>query len=198
VTAFPWTTLITGVSTLAGALGAVGLKGRFDFRDQQRQTREAAEAAQADRRREACTSLLVGARQLLANLQQMRNYYSTDMNDPTVPALNARMDSRSDQVSLAAASVDLLGSDGVRAAERELADAAQVFTIFRVVADGQEWSLTTPSGYDEEHIQAAQQRLQMAIDAFADAARAEVNAPGAALPSQTPLARPVLTVEELT
>ena len=187
MTAFPWTTLITGASTLAGALGAVGLKGRFDFRDQQRQTRETAEAASADRRRESYTSLLVGARQLLANLEQMRNFYSSDMNDPTVPALNARMDSRSDQVSLAAASVDLLGSDGVRAAERELADAAQVFTIFRVVADGQKWSLATPDGYDEQHIELAQRRLQAAIDAFADAARAEVTGPGAVLPSPPPV-----------
>ncbi len=182
--AFPWTTLITVAGTLGGALGGVGLKARYDSQDRRFQAQQRTAAASDDRRRESYASLLVSARELHANLQQMRVFYSSDMHDPTVAALNKRMDSRSDQVSQAAASVDLLGSDHVRAAEIELADAAQVFTTFRLSAHDDTWSLDTPDGYDEVHIEAAERRLQSAISAFADAARAEVSGTVAAAASQ--------------
>jgi len=176
VAGFPWTTLITAAGTLSGALGAVGLKARYDVRNEQRQDREKATAAHDDQKRAAYTSLLVAARQLSANLAQMRKFYSADMHDAAVAALNSRMDSRSDQLSQAAATVDLLASEQVRIAERELAEAAQIFTIFRVVAGGTEWRLDTPGGYDEAHIEEAAQRLSRAITAFADVARTEVEA----------------------
>jgi len=174
VSAFPWSTLITAVSTLGAGLGGAGLTNRYNLRNQDRQFKDANEAKREERLRQAYGDLLVGGRQLLGNLGQMRVFYSSDQNDPAAGALNSRMDSRCDQVSKAAALVDLLGSAPVRAAEQELAASSLVFTSFRVRAEAGQWQIDTPGGYDGPAIEAAEQRLTAAIDTYAEAARGEI------------------------
>ncbi len=113
--------MITAVSTLGAGLGAAGLTSSYNLRNQDRQLRDANEAKRQDRLRQAYGDLLVSGRQLLGNLEQMLVFYSGDPHNPAAEALNNRMDSRCDQVSKAAALVDLLGSAQVRAAEQKLA-----------------------------------------------------------------------------
>ena len=174
MSAFPWSTLITAVSTLGAGLGAAGLTSSYNLRNQDRQLRDANEAKRQDRLRQAYGDLLVSGRQLLGNLEQMLVFYSGDPRNPAAEALNNRMDSRCDQVSKAAALVDLLGSAQVRAAEQKLAAISLVFTNFRVRAENGTWQLDTPSGYDQPAIEAAAQSLTEAIEAYAEAARAEI------------------------
>jgi hypothetical protein len=111
------------------------MTNRYNLRNQDRQFKDANEAKRDDRLRQAYGDLLVGGRQLLGNLDQMRVFHSSDLHDPAAEALNNRMDSRCDQVSKAAALVDLLGSAQVRAAEQELAASSLVLTSFRIRAE---------------------------------------------------------------
>lgn len=170
MTAFPWTVLITGISTLGASLGAVWLKSRYDYKTQKEQAGEATTAARSDRQREAYADLLKTARLYLratrdlvdANVAEEFDE-SGEYTSSAARAANKRLESLTEELNEAVAKVELLGSDEARSGAKDVYNKIRAIHT-ELVADI----------FDSGLAKARMEELATAMEAFVDTVRPEI------------------------
>lgn len=175
MTAFPWTVLITGVSTLGASLGAVWLKSSYDYKTQKEQTDEATTAGRTERQREAYADLLKTARLYLranrdlAAFRDPEDFDETgNYTNPVAQVAAQQLVSLTEELNEAVAKVELLGSDEARSGAKDIYNKCRA--LWAVFAEDE---LITHI-FDSELAKTRGEELATALETFVDTVRPEI------------------------
>jgi uncharacterized membrane-anchored protein YhcB (DUF1043 family) len=124
MSAFPWATLITAVSTLIAGLGAVGLKGRSDRKDRKAQAERENASIRLEQQRLAYQALVATSTELLRNYRQLiGEIYTLEKDEKKARNRNEKLHG---ELFQAVAAVELAGTEDARVRAGWVRDAAGV------------------------------------------------------------------------